>query len=394
MDTPLGHFDPARLAPRPIAKPSGWRRAVPMLVGALVGAAGSVGFILLHRAGAVPLPGPMAMAAGFVALFPALWLQTLLHEAGHAVAGLLGGKRAVGFGLGPWRFERGQGGWHARRGGGVQGIGGFAMLLSDGERGAGRGADALFLLGGPLTNVALAAGAYAALVASPDMPVWATAALGTFALVGVVLGVVNLIPFRSRGWSTDGMGLVHLLRRDAAAAVARVHRELIVLAFRGVRPRDWPPALLGSVPEAATLTPHERVMLASMRLQAALDRGDALPARAAALELAAAHAAMPDGVRQGIAVGLAAHAVQVEQDAELACAWLELSAGGLLDLSTSRAWIAAEVALLRDDAAQAAAQLALARQGLPRVHDAGSHAMLEERLARLEARLAGSALAA
>lgn len=395
MESPLGHFDVRRLAPPPVmpSRTGRWRALLAFLGGALGGAGVAMAGVAMQRAGLVELPPGRMLLVGAIAFFPSLWLHVLLHEAGHALAGLAAGKRAVGFGVGPWRFERGLSGWHARRGAAVQGIGGFALLLPQGERGAGRAADAAFLLGGPVANLAVAG---LVVAASPWLPAIDAlrAAAGGFVVAGLVLGLVNLVPFRSRGWSSDGLALWQLLRDSASARVARTHRTVAALAFQGVRPRDWPQDLVDVGWGDEALTPPERLGMALLRLHAALDRGDALHARGAALEVVELQAGSPDGLRQVAALALAAHAAIVEHDPALIGAWLERGAGGLLDTGAQRAWLAAEAAWWRDDAATARTELARAREALPRVHDAASHAMLEERLATLEARIDTAELAA
>src|SRR5690606_14281191 len=57
----------------------------------------------------VSFPLLAAMLALAIAM---LWLQVLVHEAGHALAGVLVGRRLVAAGIGPLRLERGVGaGW-------------------------------------------------------------------------------------------------------------------------------------------------------------------------------------------------------------------------------------------------------------------------------------------
>ena len=104
--------------------------------------------------------------------------------------------------------------------------------------------------------------------------------------------------------------------------------------------------------------------------------------------LAKAHPAIPDGQRQGIALMVATYAAQSAADPGLLSAWRPLCEGGLLDLSASRAWLDAEAAAMADDAASARDFATRARAALPRVHDAGTVAVLQERLDRLESRLA------
>ena len=172
-----------------------------------------------------------------------LWVQVVVHEAGHALAGALTGRRISGAGIGPLGLERGTGGWRMRWGGGIRGIGGFAAMVPREGRGESRRDDAVFLLGGPLANLVVASLAGAALVLVPA-GVTATVALGATAFCGGLLGIVNLVPFRSTGWRSDGLGLVELFRDGVDSRAARRLQQVVALSLAGVRPRDWPAAWL------------------------------------------------------------------------------------------------------------------------------------------------------
>ena len=87
------------------------------------------------------LAGLPSMQAGWVVLFTVLmvWPHVLVHEAGHALAGLARGMQPLAFGVGRWRWERSLDRWRLRRASHVRGISGFAILLPRGARGSQRG---------------------------------------------------------------------------------------------------------------------------------------------------------------------------------------------------------------------------------------------------------------
>lgn len=333
----------------------------------------------------IPLP---LLGLGLVILLAMLWLQVVVHEAGHAIAGLATGRRLIAAGMGPLRLERGVGGWQLRWGGGVQGIGGFAAMLPARDRRESRGRLAMFLLGGPLANLLCGGAALAVLLAAPPAGDFARIALAATAFGGGLLGVVNLLPFQSHGWHSDGHGLRELARDTPLFHAMRGQQDVLALALAGVRPRDWPAELLGEVPD--TLPASGAAAIHSLRMGRALDGDDWPTARTTAIALADLYPGLPDGQRQGIATTLAAYAARTG-DAALLAAWRPLCDGGLLDLGPYRLWLDAEAAALAGDTAAAGALSAQARAAMPRIHDRASVVVMGEYLERLDARLATAA---
>jgi hypothetical protein len=332
-----------------------------------------------------------ALAGLFALSLLMLWVQVLVHEAGHAVAGLLTGRRLIGAGVGPLRLERGTGGWHLRWGGGVRGIGGFAALLPADDRVESRRDAAAFLLGGPLANLVTAAIALLALWLAPPLGVIPSVLLGATVFGGAMLGIVNLLPFQSHGWHSDGYHLRELRHDTPASRVMRTQQCVYALAMAGVRPRDWPLQHL----EVADGLPPDTVLVAQLlRMSWALDRDDRAAAEAAAGALAGQYPTLADGKRQGVAVMLATYAARVAHDAKLLAAWRPLCEGGLLDLGPYRLWLDAEAAAMAGDAEAARERSARARAAIPRIHDLASAIVMGEYLDRLDQHLATARTAA
>src|SRR5690606_18608805 len=237
----------------------------------------------------------------------AMWPNLVLHEAGHAMAGAARGMDLVAFGVGPLRLERGsQGRWRVRHGGGVRGMGGFAAMFPRAGHDPGRLDQALVLAGGPLANLATAAlGLWlgAQLAAVP----WASQVATGFGLSALVLGVVNLLPISSDGWRSEGMGLLDLLRDHPDAALQQQVNQMAALSMAGVRPRQWPAAVVPAGPMGDS-SPLLAAAADSMRLNHASDSGDAQAAARAAEDLARRYPDLPEALQPAIAVGMAAHA--------------------------------------------------------------------------------------
>ncbi|WP_101926909.1 MULTISPECIES: hypothetical protein [Luteimonas] len=362
----------------PVARPPLWRRLLPVvggfLGGGLVGA--GVAAIALPMLDALPASAGIALLAG---VFLSLWPNIVLHEAGHALAGLSRGMSAIAFGVGPLRCERGSDHrWRVRHGGGVRGIGGFAALLPRGERGLSRVDQMVFLSGGPLANL-LTTAVLVALVAWAPLPAWLAGALLGTALGAATLGLGNLVPLHLHGWRSDGRGLLDLLRRTPDAALQLQINQLMALSLAGVRPRDWPAAALPAS-EGAIASTGLRQSAQMLRLSHAIDARDAARARPDALALTAAFADAPPVFQSAIAVSLASHAALLVGDRGLVSAWRLRCEGGLMDLSPYRAWLDAEIARLDGDRAAVASHVARARALVGRVPDAASRLLVDERL--------------
>lgn len=377
-------FLPPQAPPAP-SRGRAWLKLMAMLVlwfvgGGLAGALGAWAGLRFE-----PLLPPVSWWLVLGVAVAMVWPHIVLHEAGHAALGIARGMQPMAFGIGPLRWDRGASGWRFRRGTAVAGISGFAALLPVGERGLSRVDQALYLLGGPLANLATGALALGLLPLAGDNRWVASALLGSGASA-LLLGLVNLVPFHSQGWRSDGRGLLDLLRRSPEAALQQRLTQVMALNMAGVRPRDWPEAL---VPQAldAPSSPMLAVNGDLLRLSWAMDRGDATAAAAAARRATAAFHTVPEALRPHVAVALAGHAARSLRDPALLAAWRPLCEGGVTDLALMRDWLDAERAVLTD--APAGDALRVAREGLDRAPDPVTGLLLREYLADLAQRARG-----
>ncbi|TYT26510.1 hypothetical protein FZO89_09705 [Luteimonas viscosa] len=330
-----------------------------------------------------------AVSWGWVLAFAVLmaWPHIVLHEAGHALCGLARGMRPIAFGIGPLRWDRGGSGWRFRHGSRVAGISGFAALLPVGDRGLSRTDQALYLLGGPLANLATAAFALALLPLAGEGRVLASFLLGT-AGSALLLGLANLAPFRSQGWRSDGRGLLDLLRRSPDAALQQRIAQLLALNMAGVRPRDWPGELVPG-PLPASASPMLAVNGDILRLSWAMDRGDDVAAAAAAQRVTAKFNTLPEAFRPHLAIALAGHVARNLRNAALLAAWRPLCEGGVTDLAPMRAWLDAELAV-QTGAPDAGDAIVAAHGSLDRAADPVTAQLLGEYLEELGRRTGGA----
>lgn len=366
---------PPRESPAvPTAGPAAASR-LPLVVGAAVGV---VLGVLIAR-GALPW-GAAALGIGALGVILALWPQLLLHELGHLALGRLVGLRAVLVGLGRWRWERGAQGWRRYRGSAVTGLGGFALMLPPQGR-LGRAALAAYALGGALANLGAALACIALLGMVPPGSWWAPLLAGA-ALAGALLAVINLIPFRHHGWSTDGMLVREMVLNDASGRARLATLRVLGLGYAGVRARDWPTARLplAEVPE----DPMLHSTLHAIHLAVALDTQQRPSADVHARALCRGFPELPPAVRGPVAVALGEYLALQRRDPARLAAWLPHCADGLFDLGAQRAWLRAELRCLEGDAARAREDIATARAGCVGLSDRASAQRLQQRLDALE----------
>jgi len=396
-DTPLS-TDALAYAPPPPLPPvrSPWWKGMlrlAMWIGGGCGCGAVLGLMLggEHGVGAAFSAALRVADFRWVALFVVLtiWPQVLIHEAGHALAGLARGMQPLAFGVGPWRWERSLDRWRLRRGGRVLGLLGFAILVPHGQRGLSRLDQCIYLLGGPMANLAtfaLMLGLAAHPLVTTSTP-FAAFVIGT-ASVAALLGLSNLVPFETQGWRSDGRNIIDLFRRSADAERLRRVRATLALGMAGVRPRDWPAEALPDLPGDDEEPPNLIGLNAiSQVFVHALDADDACLARRCARLLAAGHARVPEAMRAHLAVNMAIFAARIERNPDLLAAWRPLCAGGLLDHTALHAWLDAELAELSGDIDAARAALATARALAARVPDAITGVLVDEALDALESRL-------
>lgn len=373
------------IPPRP-HKVAQWRRPqfwAQGLIGSLLG--GGLMFLALRAAQGLSVWEAMALC---LALPLALWLQILIHEGGHAVAGLLSGQQLLACGVGPIRLERKGHGWHVRWSRSMTAVAGFVLMLPR-SGSSGRWSATVYLLGGPLANLLVVALSIPWALAEPQAGTTLELVLPRLvAGTGLLIGVANLLPFMVGGWSTDGRHLLKLWQGSEEAKVMMFLRHLGGLSATGVRPRDWPlPSLetlrLDAIPQAAADA------LAQCCLYKAID--ERAPDRPGVLEAARAMASRfwsgADATRPSKALLLSRWLVEVGGDLDEALAWAELAEGGIIDLSAERAALQALLAWRRGNAPQAEKHLREASGLRDRVQPGAALAMFDDDLASLRAQL-------
>lgn len=373
------------IPPQPPKVPE-WRRPVVWMqavIGTVFG-----GLLMFMALSTVRNFGAWEAVALCMALPVILWLQILAHEAGHAVAGLMAGHRVLAVGIGPLKAERGRGSWRIRWSGHLRSIAGFVLLLPR-TAAPSRWESTAYLLGGPLANLLVAA--LAVPWAMPD-PGQATtighAVARIVAGTGVMVGVINLMPFLVGGWSSDGRQLFKLWQGSEEARAMSFLGQLGALYSTGIRPKDWPMSSMADV-RLDELPQSIADALAQCRLYKAIDERqlNTREALTAAQALASGFWRGPEVTRPTKALVLSRWLLESGGDLTNAQAWSELAEGGLLDQSGELAALRAKMALRNGSLLEAEHHHKEAVALRHRVQEGAGLTMFDEDLAMIGAQL-------
>lgn len=369
--------DPQQLGRRK----SGWRGILVVVFQAAAG--GAFGFLataaLLKGGLQLAPPGTSkawALLTFAVALALAVPVQTMVHELGHALAGRLMGGFLLRFVVGPWRCLRFRSGFRWQRVRSLKGIGGFVQTLMPADAQF-RRAMTVMLLGGPLANLLLAGVYWLVMAYAPYWPL-RVSAVG-LVLFGVFLGLINLVPFRVRGFMTDGAQLLRLWTKPDALMHAQRMARIARSSVDGLRPRELQADDLAAL-DPSRLTGIERFAALALRAAVAADGGDLAQARRWLEPALADWDQWPDGFRQVLAIPAAELSIVLDGDAAAARAWLAKAEGGLIE-DFHVAWVEAGIAGLEERAADRAQALERVRRGIEDTVYRGDEQIYRERLA-------------
>ncbi|WP_146179465.1 M50 family metallopeptidase [Limnohabitans sp. MMS-10A-178] len=318
-----------------------------------------------------------------------IWVQILIHELGHAIAGFFSGHRMLAFGIGPVRVSRQGQNWVFQWESSRDAIAGFVLMLPQ-QDSAGRWRPTIYLLGGPFANLLFAAfcfqwNVYDFYTDADLVNVLLRIATG----IALLIGIVNLIPFMAGGWYSDGRYLLKLWQKSGETHVLMFLRQLSALSVAGVRARDWP------VPSFSFLHPQHQLpqsvvnSLAVCYLYKAIDERKPHQPEVcdAAIILAKNFWLGTPSSRPVTALILSRWLNEVEGDIEDSQAWANLAEGGLVDQSAELALLKTQIALRRGDENLAQRYLQEATTLRHRVQPGASLVMFNDDLQSIHARL-------
>lgn len=147
-------------------------------------------------------------------MYIAFLLHIILHEAGHLFAGLLTGYRFVSFRIGSVVWIKNKEGKLELKKMKIQGTGGQCLMCPP-DVAAEECPYKLYHLMGGLTNLVLGTvGVVLAIILPQNLLVFCLCE--EFGVIGIALGLTNLVPCKNRGIQNDGYNLLDLGRDDIA----------------------------------------------------------------------------------------------------------------------------------------------------------------------------------
>lgn len=221
-------------------KPLRFATLFPFLILLLAGGAG--GYLIGQSLAGIfeqlaQLPDALVFALVFLIVISALYLQILLHEAGHLVFGLLTGYRFLSFRVGSLMLVREQGKFRLKSFS-IAGTGGQCILIPPAWNEK-HNPFVLYHLGGAIMNFITGA---IFLLLYLFVPVHAiiAALFASLAVSGVAIGLMNAVPLNTELLSNDGSNVI-LQRKDPLALRASFRMlEIHSTLAQGIRLKDMP----------------------------------------------------------------------------------------------------------------------------------------------------------
>ncbi len=367
------------LAPPPQPRPTS-RAIVPRLLMVLAGAVTGIGGGFLIGKWLKHTGSDMDLSmVDLLALPVAWWVSVLVHETGHAWAGVRTGFHFIFLTAGPLRVAREDQRLKLRFNDQASLWGGLTLLVPvHMERFHERAR--LMVAGGPLASLALALAAAAlSLAYDGHARFWALA----LAAMSGSITIATLIPNEIGGYASDGAQLLALGRRAPVAEARALLAMVAGTSVAGTRPRDYDAHLVARIQSIAG-PPSLRLAAAMLKGLRALDRGESAAEFFALIP--EGFLEVPAGMRQGYAVWLVWYHAVERGDVALAEQWSKAAQGGLVD-PAMRALADASLAFAQRDPMAARAAIVRGLQG-PAGIDAGAAMLVRDLLRALEGRLA------
>ena len=202
----------------------------------------------LDRRSSSSQSGDLLLFAVMIAgLYLTMYIQIVLHEAGHLVCGLLSGYRFLSFRVGGLILQKTDGSFGFRRMR-LAGTGGQCLMIPPEQRPDGTVPFVLYNLGGVLMNVLTAAVFWLLSLLWPGSAAALVLRMG--ALVGLAFALVNGLPLHMKEIDNDGCNIVSMRRDPEAVRAFWAQLSANARSAAGVRLRDMPEAWFALPPEA------------------------------------------------------------------------------------------------------------------------------------------------
>lgn len=302
-------------------------------------------------------------------LLPVMYLVVVgIHELGHVVAGKLNGFDFYGLTIGPfaWRPDE-TGKIRVRLNKNLNTAGGVAYMIPSGDKNLAR-RFASYAFGGPLVSLLLAGALYAlSQVIAP--PAFGYYLLATMAILSLFIFVVTILPFRSGGFSSDGLRVLTFLRNGPTAKAELAMLRAMTHLKSGQPYAALPVEEMAAVAEDESISEQLRVTVNYYRYLHALSDNDLATAGELLDGVMDRLEVYPAGTHGGFYLEQALFEARYRKDLPAAKAALSAYAPGPITDRLGEPLATAAVAALEEDISTLSAQLPLIYQQLPTTMD-------------------------
>ncbi len=213
-------------------------------VSILMATGAGVGFMAAKMGMASAKTVPLNQVIAFVIFFvPMFFVVIGIHEAGHAVAGLLVKFDFRMYVVGPFMWDKEEAGWKFKWNKNVNVSGGMVICLPTTTENLAK-RFSIYALGGPAASFLLAAISYGAQqlvsVVNPNDHLFLNVIASLFGLISflsVLIFIITLIPLHTGGFYTDGARALRFLRGGDTARFEVLLMKIISSSSGGIRPR-------------------------------------------------------------------------------------------------------------------------------------------------------------
>lgn len=178
-----------------------------------------------------------SLACLFVGMYVAIFVQLIVHEAGHLVFGLLSGYKFSSFRIFSFMWVKECEKIRLRRLS-IAGTGG-QCLMSPPDMKDGKIPLVLYNLGGSLMNIVASAVFFVLYIATKNIP-FLSVMLLMCAIVGIVIAIMNGVPMRMGTVDNDGYNAFSLTRNSEAMRSFWIQMKVNEQLAKGVRLKDMP----------------------------------------------------------------------------------------------------------------------------------------------------------
>lgn len=171
-------------------------------------------------------------------LVAAFIIQTIIHEGGHLIAGLMTGYKFSSFRIGSIMLLKTHEGYSFKKFS-LAGTGGQCLLIPPDKNDDGNYSYKLYHIGGVLLNVITAAVFFAGFCLIPE-GIFIRSFVLYLAIMGILTAVINGIPMRTGGIATDGYNALHIGKEPFALEAMWLQLKINEAQTEGIRLKDLP----------------------------------------------------------------------------------------------------------------------------------------------------------